>query len=154
VSKLKSKIKLPGRRRHQYAALPIRFTGAGKLQVLLLTSRGTRRWVIPKGWPIPKLSPGAAAVREAYEEAGLEGAIESETPIGHYHYDKGLGGGGAARVQVGVFLLRVSRQLQAWPEQAERETHWYDPDEAAGLVEEPELAAILRDLRALVCAAQ
>jgi 8-oxo-dGTP pyrophosphatase MutT (NUDIX family) len=90
VSKSKRKIEPPGNRRHQCAALPIRFNGEGKMQVLLLTSRDTRRWVIPKGWPIPKLSPGATAAREAYEEAGLEGSIEGATPIGHYHYDKGL----------------------------------------------------------------
>jgi 8-oxo-dGTP pyrophosphatase MutT (NUDIX family) len=154
VSKEKQETKAQGRRRQQYAALPIRFTGQGKMQVLLPTSRGTRRWVIPKGWPVRKLSPGAAAAREAYEEAGLEGTIEGEAPIGYYHYDKVIDDGGNTRVRVEVFLLRVSRQLRAWPEQAERETHWYDPEEAAELVEEPELAAILRDLRALVWAAR
>ncbi len=99
-----------------------------------------------------KLSPWAAAAREAYEEAGLEGTIERETPVGSYSYDKGGVDGSKIRVQVEVFLLRVARQLQAWPEQAERETHWYDPEEAADLVEEPELAVILRELHALVYA--
>ena len=93
-----------------------------------------------------KLSPAAAAAREAYEEAGLEGTIEDAAPIGHYRYEKGLGGGRFAEVQVEVFLLIVSHQLPTWPEQAERETHWCAPEEAAGLVAEPELAAILRAL--------
>ena len=116
------------------------------MQVLLLTSRGTGRWVIPKGWPMRKLSPAAAAAQEAYEEAGLEGTIEGDGPIGRYHYDKQLGSG-VARIEVGVFLMRVSQQLAAWPEQAERETRWCDPDEAALMVAEPELAALLRSLR-------
>ena len=78
-----------GARTHkQYAALPVRLSSDGRLEVLLLTSRETRRWVIPKGWPMRKLSPGAAAAREAYEEAGLKGTIVSEKPIGHYRYDK------------------------------------------------------------------
>jgi 8-oxo-dGTP pyrophosphatase MutT (NUDIX family) len=141
------KTKRPRRRHHQYAALPVRFTGEGKVRVLLLTSRDTRRWVIPKGWPMRKLSPWAAAAREAYEEAGLEGTIENEKPIGHYHYDKGGDDGSKTRVRVEVFLLRVSRQLEAWPEQAERKTCWFGLEEAADCVDEPELAAIMRTLR-------
>lgn len=116
------------------------------MQVLLLTSRRTRRWVIPKGWPMRKLSPEAAAAREAYEEAGLEGTIEGDGPIGRYHYDKQLGSA-VTRIEVGVFLMRVSQQLATWPEQAERETRWCDPDEAALMVAEPELAILLSGLR-------
>jgi len=133
-----------GKRRLQYAALPVRFTGEGKIEVLLLTSRDTRRWVVPKGWPIRRLSPGAVAAQEAYEEAGLEGTIEPETPIGHYRYEKRLDGGSTVRVQVNVFVLRVVRQMEAWPEQAERETRWFAPEQAADLVAEPGLATILR----------
>jgi 8-oxo-dGTP pyrophosphatase MutT (NUDIX family) len=146
MSKTTSKAKSHNRRRHQYAALPVRFTGEGKMQVLLLTSRDTRRWVLPKGWPMRKLSPAAAAAREAYEEAGLVGTIQDETPIGHYQYNKKGGDGSSTRVRVGVFLFRVSRQLPIWPEQAERETCWYHPEEAAERVDEPKLAAMLRAL--------
>jgi len=148
VSKFSLKVKPKAGQRQQYAALPVRCADDGTLRVLLLTSRDTRRWVIPKGWPIPKLSPAATAMREAYEEAGLEGTIESTTPIGHYRYDKGFAGGRSVKVRVDVFLMRVSRQLESWPEQSERETRWYGPEQAAELVAEPELAAILRGLRA------
>jgi 8-oxo-dGTP pyrophosphatase MutT (NUDIX family) len=144
VPKLSRKGAPRGKRRQQYAALPIRFTSEGKIETLLLTSRDTRRWVVPKGWPIRRLSPVAVAAREAYEEAGLKGTIEPETPIGCYRYDKRLDGGGTARVQVEVFLLRVTRPMEAWPEQAERDTRWFDPEQAADLVAEPGLASILR----------
>jgi len=96
-----------------------------------------------------KLTPAGAAVREAYEEAGLEGIIQPGGPVGSYRYAKSLVPGGLP-IQVAVFLLRVERQLDQWPEQAERETRWFSPEEAASLVAEPELAAILLGLRALV----
>ncbi len=130
--------------RQQYAALPVRVDAEGHVQVLLLTSRGTRRWIIPKGWPMAKLSPAAAAAREAYEEAGITGTIRDEAPIGRYRYVKWIDRGRKTEIEVEVFLLHVTRQLDRWPEQAERGTRWCDPEEAAGMVEEPELAALLR----------
>ena len=148
MPKAKNLTRKTGKTRQQYAALPIRFDARGEMEVLLLTSRGTRRWVIPKGWPMSKRTPGEAAAREAYEEAGLEGVIRPETPIGQYHYAKAL----AHReltIEVSVFVLRVDRQLESWPEQAERETGWFTPEQAAELVAEPELAAILRSARHL-----
>jgi 8-oxo-dGTP pyrophosphatase MutT (NUDIX family) len=142
------KLPKPGSRNQQYAALPFRLAERG-IEVLLLTSRGTGRWVIPKGWPMRKLTPAGAAVREAYEEAGLEGTIQPGGPVGSYRYAKRLVPG-ELPIHVAVFLLRVERQLDQWPEQAERETRWFSPEEAASLVAEPELAAILLGLRALV----
>ena len=107
MSKPKTKRKFRSRLRKQVAALPVRLTDDGQLQVLLLTSRGSGRWVIPKGWPMRKRSRAAAAAREAYEEAGLEGTIENETPIGFYHYDKSHDSGSKIRVRVEVFLALV-----------------------------------------------
>ena len=78
------------RDRVQFAALPCRISEGSQRQVLLLTSRETRRWVIPKGWPMKGLKPRAVAVREAYEEAGLLGTITSKHMIGVYHYEKQL----------------------------------------------------------------
>ena len=137
-----------GRLRRQYAALPLRTGTDGQPEVLLVTSRGTQRWIIPKGWPMRRRSPSEAAAVEAYEEAGVEGSIETEQPIGRYHYRKRLDNGTIARIEVSIFLFRVVRQLPNWPEQAERQTHWFSPAEAAERVAEPELAAILRGIHA------
>ncbi|MEN9850080.1 MAG: hypothetical protein RL128_243, partial [Pseudomonadota bacterium] len=60
--------------RTQYGALCWRMH-RGKVEVLLITSRDTGRWVIPKGWPIDGLAPAQTAAREAWEEAGVEGDI-------------------------------------------------------------------------------
>ena len=81
-------VKKPGTKK-QYAALPWRYAGSGR-EVLLISSRDTGRWVIPKGWPISDLDPSASAAREAWEEAGVRGKTETE-PMGLYSYDKVLG---------------------------------------------------------------
>ena len=149
MSKLKPAKKTkqaPGKQ--QYAALPIRVKEGGDLEVLLLTSRDTGRWIIPKGWPGRRLTPRAAAAREAYEEAGIEGSIRPPDPVGRYHYAKRLEAG-EIRIKVKVFLLHVERQLDTWPEQDQRRTRWLSPEQAAELVDEPELAAILRAARNL-----
>ena len=127
----------------QFAALPCRVGVNGRPEVLLLTSRETRRWVIPKGWPIKGLKPREVAAREAYEEAGVRGSISGKYPIGAYHYEKRLPD---ARLlcEVRVFLLRVSQQMDEWPEKGQRETRWLDAAEAAELVDEGGLAELVR----------
>ena len=138
-----------GKLRRQYAALPVRMGTGGQPEVLLVTSRGTQRWIIPKGWPMRRRTPSEAAAVEAYEEAGVEGSIETGQPIGSYQYRKRLDNGAVARIEVSIFLFRVVRQLSSWPEQAERQTRWFSPAEAAERVAEPELAAILRGIHAV-----
>src|SRR5205085_5647367 len=88
--------------RGQSAALPWRRTGKGDLEVLLITSRETRRWVIPKGWPIKGKSSAKSAAREAFEEAGVTGKVK-KSPVGTYAYDKRLKNGRLQRVRVTVF---------------------------------------------------
>ena len=127
----------------QFAALPCRLAEDGSRQVMLVTSRETRRWVIPKGWPIAGLEPPKVAQREAYEEAGLVGRIIGKRPIGVYHYEKFLPND-RMLCEVCVFLLRVDHQLDDWPEKGQRETKWFDSAEAAGLVDEGGLAEIMR----------
>lgn len=126
----------------QFAALPWRLSESGTRQIMLLTSRETRRWVIPKGWPMKGRKSAEVAMQEAYEEAGLVGHIVSKRPVGKFHYLKRLPKGGAL-CEVRVFLFRVERQLDEWPEKNQRETKWFDAEEAARLVDEGGLADII-----------
>jgi 8-oxo-dGTP pyrophosphatase MutT (NUDIX family) len=129
----------------QYAALPYRRRQDGVLEVLLITSRDTGRWVIPKGWPMSKFSASEAAAREAVEEGGIVGRI-GDQPIGRYCYGKRLENGVVTHCTVEVFALAVERQLDSWLEQKQRQTRWFPLDEAADAVQEPELSVLIRDL--------
>jgi len=126
----------------QFAALPWRIGDGGTRQVMLLSSRETHRWVIPKGWPMKKRKPAEVASQEAFEEAGLVGRIVGKRPIGNFHYEKQLAKT-TVICQVRVFLFRVERQLDDWPEKSQRETRWFDAEEAAELVDEGGLAEII-----------
>lgn len=117
----------------------------GRLMLLLITSRETRRWVLPKGWAERGVAPHEQAAREAFEEAGLEGEV-GLTRLGSYRYDKRRRGGRSIAVRVDVFPMDVERRHEDWPEKGQREAIWVTPEEAATLVEESGLAAILRDL--------
>ncbi len=131
------------RTRVQFAALPYRITDEGELQILLITSRSTRRWIIPKGWPMGKRPAHKVAALEAAEEAGVEGKIGKQ-PIGFYHYDKLLSTGAVARCRVDVYSLEVRRQNSAWPERKRRERRWVDLTEAASIIDDGELAPLIR----------
>jgi len=133
------------RKRQQSAVLPVHGSGQS-LRVVLVTSRETKRWVVPKGWVEAGEPPHAGAAREAFEEAGLEGEVEVE-PLGTYAYPKRLPGGESAATEVVVFRFRVSRMLQDWPERAQRTRRLFKPEAAAAVVAEPGLAALLRNLR-------
>jgi len=128
----------------QYAALPY-VQLDGDIRVCLITSRGTGRWIIPKGWPKPPLRPFEQAAREAEEEAGLVGEIAAE-PIGTYTYRKRLHFFAAAECRVAVYPLLVMAQRGRWPEQAEREQIWVPVGKAAGMVREPELSRLFTEL--------
>lgn len=130
-------------RKSQSAALPWRRTAGGGVEVLLITSRETRRWVIPKGWPIKGLKPGPSAAQEALEEAGVVGQI-SKAPMGAFTYDKRLKTGRLQQVKVAVYGLEVIEERAVWPEMHEREKLWTSPADAAERVDEPELQAMLR----------
>ena len=124
----------------QYAALPWRRAPA--LEVMLITSRETRRWVIPKGWPIPGSTAAQSAAQEAFEEAGLTGRV-SDAPLGVYRYDKGLKAG-ELRCRVEVHAMEVEAQAKTWPEQSQRETRWFPAAVAAARVDEPELQSLIK----------
>src|SRR5437588_9395179 len=101
--------------REQFAALPWRRTAAGEVEVLLITSRETRRWVIPKGWPIKGKKAWKSAAQEAFEEAGLRDKI-GKRPCGAYAYDKRLKNGRQQHVRVAVFPLEVESEAEAFLE--------------------------------------
>ncbi len=111
---------------------------------MLITSRDTKRWVIPKGNPMRGLHPHEAAVEEAFEEAGLRGVIDP-TALGAFGYDKRLSDGRLRPTIVDVFPLLVITQAETWPELGERESRWFALDEAAAAVDEPELKALITD---------
>lgn len=111
-------------------------------EVLLVTSRDTGRWIIPKGWPIPGLRPDEAAAREAWEEAGVRGEVLAES-IGFYTYDKLMGASRIVPCVVSVFPLHVSRTAGRYPECKQRRRKWFAPHKAASKVAEPELRALL-----------
>jgi 8-oxo-dGTP pyrophosphatase MutT (NUDIX family) len=134
--------KSPRRTDAQFAALPWRVVD-GVLEVLLITSRETRRWVIPKGWPMKGRSPAEAAAQEAYEEAGVTGVADAE-PLGAYAYPKRRRDGSVQQVKVQVFALQVLTEETTWREQGQREKLWTSPAEAADRVDEPELQALIR----------
>jgi 8-oxo-dGTP pyrophosphatase MutT (NUDIX family) len=126
----------------QFGVLPWRIGLGNTREVLLLTSRETNRWVIPKGWPMKGKKPAEVASQEAYEEAGLIGRIVGKKPLGSFHYAKRLAKK-TLLCQVRVFLFRVERQLDDWPEKTDRQTRWFDATEAATLVDEGGLAEII-----------
>ncbi|SFK84521.1 NUDIX hydrolase [Shimia haliotis] len=132
-------------RRLQVAALCLRSRG-GHREVLLVTSRDTGRWVLPKGWPIRGMDAAGSALQEAWEEAGVREANMNTSPVGTYGYDKRLDSGLELPVEVKVFEAQVTEMLDKFPESDERTRKWVRPDDAADMVNEPELQALLRDI--------
>ena len=132
----------------QYAALHYRGR-ADNIEIMLVTSRNTGRWIIPKGWATPGLTPRDSAAREALEEGGLVGLITDQS-IGVYHYDKRMDDGSTMHCAVEVFALQVEQQLTAWPEQDQRQANWFSLEEAAEAVHEVELRTIIRKLSAVI----
>jgi 8-oxo-dGTP pyrophosphatase MutT (NUDIX family) len=112
-----------------------------QLEVLLLTSLRTKRWILPKGWPEAGLTLAGSAAREALEEASVTGEIEAQ-PIGHYHYIKEKAGY-ALPVKVEIFSLKVTRQRRVWAEKGTREILWLPVELAAARVEERSLRSLL-----------
>lgn len=131
----------PGR---QFAALPVRDEN-GEMQVLLVTSRETGRWVLPKGWQEKHLTGPELAAKEAYEEAGIVGAVQDE-PIGSYGYLKRLPKGNLKPCHVEVFPMRVDNLLDTWPEAQQRRREWFTFAQAAMNVDEAELVELFLKL--------
>jgi len=125
----------------QFGALCYRVRN-DKVQILLITSRRSGRWLIPKGWPMHNHTPVDAATREAFEEAGVEGKT-TPTCLGIYSYLKETEDGNRQTCVVALFPLKVKRMLRDYPEAGQRKRKWLSPKKAAALVDEPELAQII-----------
>lgn len=128
--------------RTQFAALCFRVVD-DKTQVLLITSRGTGRWIIPRGWPMDNKTPSEAALTEAWEEAGVKGKA-LEATLGLYSYTRGIGGEDVPCVAM-VYPVRVKSVEDEYPEAGQRQREWLSPKKAAKRVVEPELARIIKD---------
>lgn len=131
----------PGKPARQYGAIPYQMADDG-LRVLLVTSRDSRRWIIPRGNPMRGRKPHKAAAIEAFEEAGVVGRIRSKA-LGSFNYDK-VRPNGPQPCSVKVYPLKVLEMRDDWPEAHERERRWFSPENAADLVREPGLADLLR----------
>lgn len=127
--------------RNQMGALCWRMRGS-RPQVLLITSRDTGRWVIPKGWPMAHLAARDAALREAWEEAGVEGT-GSGPALGFFAYRKALADRSSVPCVVEVFPVRVDRLADRYPEKGQRRRKWFSPEKAAKKVAEPELRTLI-----------
>ena len=127
--------------RLQVAALPWR-KAQDAVEIMLITSRDTGRWVLPKGWPEAREPLCLAAAREAAEEAGLKGRV-SHLEVGRYFYAKALASGEEVPCEVPVFPLQVDSVAEQWKEKHSRLRKWVAVAEAAAMVNEPDLSQII-----------
>lgn len=131
--------------RQQYAALCYRREPqSDHVEVLLVTSRDTGRWIIPKGWPMADKPAYGVAAQEAFEEAGVKGKVEKE-PLGYYHYDKVLKDDFSVGCMVQVHALAVERLVEDFPEKHQRKSRWFEYEVAAQQVKEPLLKSLILD---------
>ena len=146
LSEISSTFQLMFRRpkRVQFAALCYRRAKDGALQILLLTSRDTGRWVIPKGWPMGTKPGHVVAETEAKEEAGVKGIVERD-PLGNFNYGKAMAEGLVLPCEVQVHALEVTGTIKDYKEKGERRLEWVDPEEAAERVAEPGLKKLIRN---------
>lgn len=126
----------------QSAAIPFRLDESGMLSLLLITSRRKGRWVLPKG-TVSGMLPHASAAREAFEEAGVIGSI-AETPFETYFLRKRVGYGAAIEIPVQTFPMRVTVELQTWPEMDFRQRQWILAGQITDIVENSELRSLLQ----------
>ena len=130
-------------KRMQYAALCYRRSkDDGQLEILLLTSRDTGRWVIPKGWPMGSKASYTVAETEALQEAGVKGIVEHD-PLGSFGYGKAMAEGLVLPCEVQVHALEVTGSVKNYKEKGERTLEWVSPQAAAARVAEPGLKKII-----------
>ena len=135
--------------RYQVAALCFRRESSG-LEILLVTSLETRRWILPKGWPKTGFDAGGVALEEAWEEAGVRPRCAEPPRIGRYRYDKRLRGGIPVPTDVDVYAIETETLHDDYPEAGRRERRWLPPEEAAAALEEPELKILVAGVEDLL----
>ena len=133
--------------RSQFGALCYRITDK-KIQVLLITSRRTQRWILPKGWPENGMTPGESAANEAMEEAGVTGKL-NERPLGVYYYEKTVKNGKNYPCIVTIYELKVQKTWADYQEKSERRRKWFSQKGAAKRVLEPDLALLIKSFNPL-----
>lgn len=133
--------------RQQYAALCFRAAAQGEgIEILVVTSRDSGRWIIPKGWPMKDRKPHEAAAIEAFQEAGIRGKVRKK-PVGSYTYLKLMDDGDVVPCIVDVFQIEATELADKFKEKGERRLAWVSPDEAARRVREIELKSLLVEFK-------
>jgi len=127
----------------QIGALPYRTGPGGDIEILLVTTRSKKRWIVPKGNPIEGLKAHQVAAREAFEEAGVSGNAFARS-VGMFHYTRRRAERSDADVEVTVFPILVSEEHDEWPERQQRERRWLDPIAASHLVDDMGLKRLLQ----------
>lgn len=112
-------------------------------QILLVTTRRSGRWIVPKGWPMDGHTAGEAAAVEAWEEGGVLGKVK-DTCVGIYTYTKDPETQASLPCVVALYPLKVKKLSKDYPERKARKRKWVSTRKAASMVREPELAAILK----------
>lgn len=130
----------------QYGALPWRHGRNGEVEVMLITTRRTGRWILPRGWPVKGKTPAQTATQEAFEEAGVIGGVDPR-PLGEYQYVKTLPDGSRQECLVTLFSLHVRGTLVQWPERNERKRRWHDLAQASKVAADHQLAELLATLQ-------
>lgn len=128
--------------RTQFAALCYRIRN-DKPEILLVTSRGSGRWILPKGWPIAGKTPGECALVEAWEEGGVQGKAHEQC-LGVFSYNKSTDPDHTLPCLGLIYPIKVKSLATEYPEAGQRKRKWLRPKKAAARVDEPELAVLLR----------
>jgi 8-oxo-dGTP pyrophosphatase MutT (NUDIX family) len=149
ASRITAKMSDERREIEQFGVIAWRRGGADGVEILLITSRETRRWVPPRGNAIPGLRPYESAAQEAFEEAGVRGGVQPQE-IGTYRYQKRSRDGRVTPAKVHLYPMLVTEEAESWPEQNQRERRWFAPGAAADSVDEADLASLIRDFPHIV----
>ncbi len=135
----------------QYAALPWRKSKRG-LEILLVTTLTTQRWIVPKGWPLKNLTPGECAAYEALEEAGVIGTVARKA-LGSFTYEKRKKSGKFVPCRIDVYPMEVVKRRRKWVERDMRKSRWCSCAKAIALVSDAGLQELIAKFAGLAKAA-